>query len=92
MNAELRMDLADCGSPEKLIAVILKHHPTWVPPVPVEELALKVGIEEFRELEADTFEGALVTDPDRLAASFSPKLEQGMSVGDSRSAMNSGIF
>jgi Zn-dependent peptidase ImmA (M78 family) len=65
MSDELRMDLADCGSPEKLIAVILKHHPTWVPPVPVEELALKVGIEEFKELEADTFEGALVTDADK---------------------------
>jgi len=59
------MDLADCGSPEKLIAVILKHHPQWTPPVPVEELALKVGIEEFRELEAQTFEGALLTDPDK---------------------------
>jgi len=65
MRDELRMDLADCGSPEKLIAVILKHHPAWVPPVPVEELALKVGIEEFQELEADAFEGALVTDPDK---------------------------
>jgi Zn-dependent peptidase ImmA (M78 family) len=65
MSDEFRMDLADCGSPEKLIAVILKHHPEWVAPVPVEELALKVGIIEFRELEADGFEGALLTDPEK---------------------------
>ena len=65
MSDELRMDLADCGSPEKLISVILKHHPQWIPPVPVEELALKLGIEEFQELEVDGFEGALLTDTDK---------------------------
>jgi Zn-dependent peptidase ImmA (M78 family) len=65
MSNELRMDLADCGSPEKLIGVILKHHPEWVAPVPIEELALKVGIVEFRELEADGFEGALLTDAEK---------------------------
>lgn len=62
---DLRMDLADCGSPEKLIGVILKHHPDWTAPVPVEELALKVGIVEFRELEADKFEGALLTNAEK---------------------------
>jgi Zn-dependent peptidase ImmA (M78 family) len=65
MSDELRMDLADCGSPEKLISVILRHHPHWAAPVPVEEFALKVGIEEFQEFDSDTFEGALLTDPDK---------------------------
>ncbi len=64
MNDELRMDLDDdCGSPEKLISVILKHHPHWNQRIPIEELAYEVGIADFQELEADAFEGALVTDP-----------------------------
>lgn len=65
MNDDLRMDLADCGSPEKLIQVILDHHPAWAPPVPVEDLCRDVGIVEFRELETDGFEGALMTDPEK---------------------------
>jgi IrrE N-terminal-like domain len=62
MNDELLMDLADCGSPEKLLAVILKHHPTWTAPVPVEELATAVNIVKITELEVDGFEGSLQTD------------------------------
>jgi len=65
MNNELLMDLADCGSPEKLLAVILKHHPDWTAPVPVEELAAAVNVVELRELETDGFEGALLTDPNK---------------------------
>ena len=62
MNNELLMDLADCGSPEKLITVILKHHPNWIAPVPVEDLAASVNIVKITELEFDGFEGALQTD------------------------------
>ena len=62
MNNELLMDLADCGSPEKLITVILKHHPNWIAPVPVEDLATSVNIVKITELEFDGFEGALQTD------------------------------
>ena len=65
MSDELLMDLADCGSPEKLLAVIFKHHPGWTAPVPVEELARTVNIVEFRALEGDSFEGALLTDADK---------------------------
>lgn len=65
MNDDLRMDLADCGSPEKLIEVILNHHPKWNPPVPIEQLARDVGIVEFKALEADRFEGALLTDAEK---------------------------
>ena len=65
MNRELLMGLADCGSPEKLLGVILKHHPAWTAPVPVEELAAAVNIVELRELDADGFEGALTTDPNK---------------------------
>lgn len=55
------MELADCGSPEKLLAVIFQHHPHWTPPIQVEEFALSVGILEFRDLEVDGFVGALMT-------------------------------
>lgn len=61
MNEELLMELADCGSPEKLLAVIFQHHPHWTPPIKVEEFALSVGIREFRDLEVDGFVGALMT-------------------------------
>lgn len=68
MSDELRMALADCGSPEALIAAILKHHPQWNPPVPLVPLAESVGIAELRELETTSkFEGALVTDPDKTS-------------------------
>lgn len=65
MSDELRMDLADCGSPEALISVILKHHPHWTPPVPLESLARTVGIVDFKDMEVDGFEGALMTDADK---------------------------
>lgn len=59
------MELADCGSPEKLLTVIFKYHPTWTPPIPIEEFALLVGILEFRNLEVDGFVGALMTDMEK---------------------------
>jgi IrrE N-terminal-like domain len=65
MSDELMMDLADCGSPEKLIAVILKHYPAWTAPVPIEEFAKTVNIVELRELDSDRFEGALLTDANK---------------------------
>lgn len=62
VNEALLMDLADCGSPERLLGVILDHHRDWTPPVDVETFALTVGILEFRDLEVDGFVGALMTD------------------------------
>jgi hypothetical protein len=53
MSDGLRMELADCGSPERLIGVILKHHSQWKPPVPIEDFARTVGIEDFKDLDAD---------------------------------------
>ncbi|TWB21124.1 ImmA/IrrE family metallo-endopeptidase [Nitrospirillum bahiense] len=65
MNEDLLMDLADCGSPEKIIAAILKHHPNLPKPVPIEVLARAVGIIDFKDLEAEGFEGALTTDAEK---------------------------
>ena len=70
MNTEMLMELADCRFPEQLHAVIFRHHPHWHPPesidksacIPVEDFAKSVNIIEFRELEAEGFEGALLTD------------------------------
>ena len=59
------MELADCGSPERLLGVIFQHHPTWKPPIDVEAFALSIGILEFRDLEVDGFVGALMTDLDK---------------------------
>ncbi|MCW1431345.1 ImmA/IrrE family metallo-endopeptidase [Novosphingobium sp. JCM 18896] len=65
MNEELLMELADCGSPERLLSVILDHHPAWRPPVDIEAFGLTVGILEYRDLEVEGFVGALMTDIDK---------------------------
>jgi Zn-dependent peptidase ImmA (M78 family) len=65
MTTELLMDLADCRFPEQLHNVIFRHHPQWTLPVPVDELAHTVNITEIRELDDDSFEGALVTNPNK---------------------------
>lgn len=65
MSDELLMDLADCGSPEALIGVILKHHPAWCPPVPIVDFARTVNIADIKEHESDAFEGALMTDQNK---------------------------
>lgn len=65
MTTELLMDLADCRFPEQLHTVIFRHHPQWSLPVPVDELAHTVNITEIRELDDDSFEGALVTNPNK---------------------------
>jgi Zn-dependent peptidase ImmA (M78 family) len=57
-----RMDLADKGSPEGLVSLILKHEPKLPLPVPIEELCRQLDIEEIRELETEGFEGGLLTD------------------------------
>jgi Zn-dependent peptidase ImmA (M78 family) len=61
-NDALIKDLADCRSPETLLAAILKHHPDWRAPVQVDALARSVGIQEFRDLTNDGFVSALMAD------------------------------
>lgn len=65
MNDDLMMDLADCAAPESIIACILRHHPEWTAPVPIEDLARSVNIIDILEMETDEFEGGLTTDPDK---------------------------
>lgn len=56
-----RIDLADCGSPEKLVIEILKTEPDLSIPVPIEKLAYQLGISDIKTLEADGFVGGLIT-------------------------------
>ncbi|MUO98022.1 ImmA/IrrE family metallo-endopeptidase, partial [Agrobacterium vitis] len=65
MNDELMMDLADCAAPESIIACILRHHPDWAAPVPIEDLASSINIIDILEMETEEFEGGLTTDPDK---------------------------
>jgi Zn-dependent peptidase ImmA (M78 family) len=56
-----RIDLADCGSPEKLVIEILKHEPDLPIPVPIEKLALQLGIAKIEKMDSDGFIGGLIT-------------------------------
>jgi len=56
-----RIDLADCGSPEKLVIEILKAESDLPIPVPIEKLAQKLGVTEIKALETDGFVGGLIT-------------------------------
>ena len=65
MNIDLRMDLADCGSPERLLEVIFKYYPDLPRRVPIKAIAADVGIVEFKILEVDGFIGGLMADPQK---------------------------
>jgi Zn-dependent peptidase ImmA (M78 family) len=60
-----RIDLADAGSPEKLVALILKAEPNLPIPVPIEDLCRQLDIAEIKPLETEGFEGGLITDTER---------------------------
>lgn len=56
-----RIDLADCGSPEKLVIEILKNEPDLPIPVPIENLAFQLGITQIEPMDSDGFIGGLIT-------------------------------
>lgn len=62
-----RMDLdgRGSGSPDGLVAMILKLEPNLPIPVPIEELCRQLDIEKIAPLETEGFEGALLTDTAR---------------------------
>lgn len=61
-----RIELADCGSPEKIIGEILRQIPDMPIPVPIEQLAAAVDITAIHRLTTAGFEGGLVTQPERV--------------------------
>lgn len=60
-----RMDLDETGSPAGLVTKILKAEPALTYPIPIEDLARQLDIEEIAELESQGFEGGLITDDAR---------------------------
>jgi hypothetical protein len=60
-----RMDLADAGSPDKLVSLILKLEPKLAPPIPIRELCKQLDIIDICARDLGGFEGGLVTDTDR---------------------------
>lgn len=57
-----RIELADFGSPERIVQGILAQAPDMPVPVPVEDIARMLDIVDIKTLEMDGFEGGLVTD------------------------------
>ena len=60
-----RVELADCTSPERIIAEILRQVPDLPIPVPIDQLATAVGITAIHKMTTDNFEGGLITQPER---------------------------
>lgn len=64
-NDALLKDLAHCGSAETLLGSILKHYPDLRAPIPVEDIARSVGINEFCDLEAESVTSGVKVGPDK---------------------------
>jgi Zn-dependent peptidase ImmA (M78 family) len=60
------MDLADAGSPEKLVLEILKCEPSLEIPVPIKDLALQLDIIDIVPLDVEGFEGGLITQAEKF--------------------------
>jgi Zn-dependent peptidase ImmA (M78 family) len=56
------MDLADFGSPERIVLGIFTQAPDMPIPVPIEDIARTLDITDIKVLEMEGFEGGLVTD------------------------------
>jgi Zn-dependent peptidase ImmA (M78 family) len=66
-----RMDLADCATPESLLAAIHKLQNGVFPiPIPVEEWAAALDIVAIEAMETEGFEGGLMMFADRSSASI----------------------
>jgi IrrE N-terminal-like domain len=65
-----RIDLSEAGSPERLVAEILKIEGDLGLPVPIKALCKQLDIHEIGELETEGFEGCLITDLDRHSGSI----------------------
>ena len=70
MDEELRIKLADHGSPEALAECIVDHYPNIEIPVPVERIGEAVGITEIVGRLTESFEGVLLTDASKTAGSI----------------------
>lgn len=70
MDEELRMKLADLGSPEALAACVVSHFPDIKMPIPLPRIAEAVGIVQIVGQQTGSFEGVLVTDSAKSTGSI----------------------
>jgi Zn-dependent peptidase ImmA (M78 family) len=70
MDDELRMKLADLGSPEALAHCIIDYYPDLEIPIPLERIAYAVGIIDLIPQTTSSFEGVLVTDDAKSSGSI----------------------
>jgi hypothetical protein len=63
--SRMNLDGKGAGSPEGLVTLILKTAPGLTVPVPVEDLARQLDIEDIQEFDTEGFEGGLITDTAR---------------------------
>jgi hypothetical protein len=59
------LDGKGSGSPEGLVTLILKAAPGLTVPIPIEDLARQLDIEDIQEFDTEGFEGGLITDTAR---------------------------
>lgn len=67
MNLDL-IELADIANPRLIAEALIKMLPEQVYPVPVNEIAIALGISEIIEIETNSFEGALLTNEEKSKA------------------------
>ncbi len=70
MDEELRMELADLGSPEALAACLVSYFPDIKAPIPLLRIAEAIGIVQIVGQQTDGFEGVLVTDAAKSTGSI----------------------
>jgi len=61
------LDAKGAGSPEGLVARILKAEPGLSAPIPIEQLCRALDITDIQDLDSEGFEGGLITDTERSA-------------------------
>ncbi|WP_303759862.1 ImmA/IrrE family metallo-endopeptidase [Sphingobium yanoikuyae] len=67
----LLTELAGCNSAETLLAAIFRHHPDISAPVPVEDIARRVGITDIRGLSDEVVSSSVLVDGTGVTAVIS---------------------
>jgi Zn-dependent peptidase ImmA (M78 family) len=70
VDDDLRMKLADLGSPEALADCIVNHFDDMEIPIPLPRVAAAVGIQEIIGQQTDSFEGVLITNAAKTSGSI----------------------
>ena len=81
-----RMGLADCTTPKKLLDALLSQIPDVSLPIPIEEIAAALDIEQIQSLDTEGFEGGLIAFDDKSSGKIlvnkrSPRQRQRFTIG-----------